>query len=160
MPRPDHVPLRIHHVAISTTNFDRLRLFYVETLGLPVVGGFPDHDILFLDAGGTLMELVGEAPSEPGGDASAGEGTAELSAGTGSGEAASGQRIPEGFNRRGWQHLAWDVPDVDAAYDDFVARGVVGHSPPESFPPEAPSLRIAFLRDPDGNLLELVQTVS
>ena len=38
-----------------------------------------------------------------------------------------------------------------------AARGVAVHSPPESFPPEAPTMRIAFLRDPDGNLLELVQ---
>jgi hypothetical protein len=34
---------------------------------------------------------------------------------------------------------------------------VEGHSPPEDFAPDSPSLRIAFLRDPDGNLLELVQ---
>jgi hypothetical protein len=46
-----------------------------------------------------------------------------------------------------------------------VARGVDGHSPPEDFPAEElaaqrPRLRIAFLRDPDGNLLELVQPLS
>ena len=32
----------VHHVAISTTAFGRLRAFYVETLGQPDVGGFPD----------------------------------------------------------------------------------------------------------------------
>jgi len=127
--------MRVHHVAISTAHFERLRAFYVETLGLREVGGFPEHDIVFLDAGGgaggTMIELVGEV--------------------------GMGQPVPEGFSRRGWQHLAWEVADIDAMYADLVARGVAGHSPPEDFLPEAPVLRIAFLRDPDGNLLELVQ---
>jgi catechol 2,3-dioxygenase-like lactoylglutathione lyase family enzyme len=122
---------RVHHLAISTASFERLRLFYVETLGLPVVAGIPEHTILFLDAGGTLVELIGEAPPD--------------------------QPLPDGFNRRGWQHLAWEVADVDAVYADLLARGVESYAPPEDFPPEAPTLRIAFLRDPDGNLLELVQ---
>jgi catechol 2,3-dioxygenase-like lactoylglutathione lyase family enzyme len=123
--------IRAHHVAISTTQFERLRAFYVETLGLAVVGGFPDQQIVFLDAGGIIVELVGER--------------------------GAGQTSPAGFERRGWQHLAWEVADVDAAYADLVAHGVAGHSPPEDFPPDTPSLRIAFLKDPDGNLLELVQ---
>ena len=32
--------LGTHHVALTTTRFERLRAFYVESLGLPVVGGF------------------------------------------------------------------------------------------------------------------------
>jgi catechol 2,3-dioxygenase-like lactoylglutathione lyase family enzyme len=123
--------MRVHHIAISTTQFERLRAFYVETLGLAVVGGFPEQQIVFLDAGGFILEIVGER--EP------------------------GQESLVGFERRGWQHLAWEVEDVDAAYMDLVGRGVVGHVLPEDFPPEAPGVRIAFLRDPDGNLLELVQ---
>jgi catechol 2,3-dioxygenase-like lactoylglutathione lyase family enzyme len=123
--------MRAHHVAISTAHFDRLRAFYVETLGLPAVGGLPEHQILFLDAGGLTLELVGEPET--------------------------GRAAPDGFGRRGWQHLAWEVSDVDAAYADLLGRGVAGHSAPEGFPSEAPRLRIAFLRDPDGNLLELVQ---
>jgi catechol 2,3-dioxygenase-like lactoylglutathione lyase family enzyme len=126
--------MRVHHVAISTAQFERLRAFYVEALGLAEVGGLPDQQIVFLDAGGVTLELVGEADaSVPG---------------------------PDGFERRGWQHLAWEVPDVDAAYADLLARGVAAHAPPESFPPESPRLRIAFLRDPDGNLLELVQPIA
>jgi len=101
---------------------------------MAVVGGFPEQRIIFLDAGGMTLEIVGEAET--------------------------GQVSPTGIDRRGWQHLAWEVPDVDATYADLLARGVAGHSPPESFPPDAPRLRIAFLRDPDGNLLELVQPMS
>ena len=89
--------MRVHHVAISTARFDRLRAFYVETLNLPVVGGFPEQQILFLDADGTTIELVGEAAIE--GD-----------------ELDAAARDGDGFRRRGWQHVAWEVADVDAAY--------------------------------------------
>jgi catechol 2,3-dioxygenase-like lactoylglutathione lyase family enzyme len=126
--------MRVHHFAVSTSQFKRLCAFYVETLGLAVVGGFPEQRITFLDAGGTIVEIVGESDT--------------------------GLPSPVGFERRGWQHLAWEVDDVDAAYADLLARGVAGHSSPEDFPSESPRLRIAFLRDPDGNLLELVQPMA
>lgn len=119
--------LSTHHVAISTPNFTRLRDFYVETLGLSVVGGFPGHDILFIEAGGTTIELIGE---ESGGDRESG---------------------------RGWHHLAWEVEDVDATYAELSARGIDFRVTPEGFPDEAPTMRIAFFEDPDGNLLELIQ---
>ncbi|HET7037489.1 MAG TPA: VOC family protein [Thermomicrobiaceae bacterium] len=119
-----------HHVALTTSNLARQREFYVEALGLPVVGGFPGHGILFVRAGDTVIELVEEdAP-------------------------------PGGSRRGGWDHLALAVEDVDDAHAALLARGAKPHSPPEDFPPENPALRIAFLRDPDGNLLELVQPLS
>jgi catechol 2,3-dioxygenase-like lactoylglutathione lyase family enzyme len=49
------------------------------------------------------------------------------------------------------------VEDIDASYAELSARGVPFHVPPEDFPDEAPTMRIAFFRDPDGNVLELVQ---
>jgi glyoxylase I family protein len=123
--------LGTHHVAISTNNLARLRACYVETLGLPVLGGFPDRDIVFVGAGGTAIEIVGEA--------------------------TAGAARPAGFARRGWQHLAWEVSDVDAAYADLSARGIAFRLPPEDFPEGASSVRIAFFEDPDGNLIELIQ---
>ena len=121
-----------HHVALATPDLAQLRKFYVDTLGLPVVGGFPTHGILFVRAGETVIELVAED-------------------------------VPAGGARRGgWDHLALEVADVDTAYAALVARGAAPHSPPEDFPPppENPALRIAFLCDPDGNLLELVQPLA
>ncbi|HMQ35021.1 MAG TPA: VOC family protein [Chloroflexaceae bacterium] len=115
-----------HHVALYTADFERLHAFYTGVLGLEEVGRFEGHPIVFLDAGGTVLELVG------------GEGAAE----------------PRG---QGWNHLALEVADLDAAVAALEAGGVVFHSPPEPFPPEAPRARIAFFRDPDGNLLELYQ---
>jgi glyoxylase I family protein len=126
--------LGTHHVGLSTANLARLRAFYVETLGLPIVGAFAGHDIVFVQAGSTVIELIGEADPP---------------------DAVPTQAA--GFDRRGWQHLAWEVDDVDAAYAELSARGITFSLPPEDFPPEAPVLRIAFFADPDGNLIELVQ---
>jgi catechol 2,3-dioxygenase-like lactoylglutathione lyase family enzyme len=64
---------------------------------------------------------------------------------------------PAGGGQRGWNHLAWEVADVDAAYAELSARGVTFRTPPEGFPAGAPSMRVAFFEDPDGNLLELIQ---
>jgi glyoxylase I family protein len=119
--------LGTHHVAIYTSNFARLREFYVETLGLPVVGGFPGHRILFIAAGSTTIELT---------------------------EEATPRNDPA---RGGWHHLAWEVENVDEAYAELSARGIPFHLAPEGFPPESPTMRIAFFTDPDGNVLELVQ---
>jgi glyoxylase I family protein len=119
----------VHHVGLVTGQLERMRRFYTEVVGLQETRGFPEHRIAFLEAGGTLIELLGEdVPS----------------AGTGSG---------------GWHHLAWEVDDLDATFAQLVARGAAVSSPPEDFPQDAPAFRIAFLRDPDGNLLELVKRI-
>ena len=124
--------LGTHHLALTTGRFELLLRFYVEQLGLMVVGGFPGQEIVFLRAGSTAIELIGEAGSPV-------------------------LELDDRAGRHGWHHLAWEVEDVDAAFAELVARGVPVHSPPEWFPEAAPTMRIAFLRDPDGNLLELIQ---
>ena len=53
----------------------------------------------------------------------------------------------------GFDHLALQVEDVDAAFAALRAAGVTVESEPRNFK----QLRIAFIRDPDGNLIELVQ---
>ena len=159
--------LGTHHVAIHTPDLARLRAFYVETLGLPVVGGFPEHGILFVAAGGTIVELIEEPPRAGGASrdaapAGAASPSDDRTAGAGGARSPGAAREwPSGeaadARRHGWNHLAWVVEDVDAAYAALAARGVPLRSPPEDFPPEASAFRIAFVADPDGNLLELLQ---
>ena len=115
-----------HHVALYTGNLERLRDFYVDTLGLPQVGAFPGGRIIFIDAGSTAIELI----------------TREGWSGTETGS---------------WQHLAFTVEDVDAAYHELTAKGIPFHVLPKSVPEDNPSVRIAFFKDPDGNILELFQ---
>jgi len=119
--------LTTHHIALSTGHFARLRAFYTETLGLPVLGGFPEQQIVFLDAGTTAIELAEE------------------------------NVVDAPVGARGWTHIALEVADVDAAYAALAARGVPFSAPPEDFPRAAPAMRIAFCTDPDGNVIELLQ---
>jgi glyoxylase I family protein len=117
-----------HHVALKTANFAAMRAFYVDTLGLPYVGGFPGRNTIFISAGSTTIELI---------------------------EAQGAATAPQ----LGWQHLAFEVADTDAAHAELAAKGVSFHVSPRSFPPDTPLVRLAFFKDPDGNELELYQPI-
>lgn len=54
-----------HHVAIYTANFERLRDFYVTTLGLPVRVAVEGYNIVFVDAGTTTIEIEEETNGQP-----------------------------------------------------------------------------------------------
>ncbi len=53
--------------------------------------------------------------------------------------------------------LGFKVGDCDAAFAELVAAGAPAVAPPESRPW---GQRTAYLRDPDGNLIELVQDLA
>ncbi len=50
--------------------------------------------------------------------------------------------------------IGFRVDDVDAAYEELIERGVAGTTPPQT---RAWGQRTAYVRDPDGHLVELVQ---
>jgi lactoylglutathione lyase len=56
--------------------------------------------------------------------------------------------------RQGYGHLAFDVADVDSAYDRALARGARPVMPP--CPSPEPGVAMAFVADPEGNLIELL----
>ena len=51
-------------------------------------------------------------------------------------------------------HVAFDVADLDAAYDRVVGLGARPVLPPQPSP--EPGVRMAFVADPEGNLVELL----
>lgn len=57
----------------------------------------------------------------------------------------------------GYRYLTVQVWDVDAAYADAVERGALPGHPPMTLGQVA---RIAFIRDPDGNWIEISQRAS
>lgn len=118
-----------HHVALCTPNYAALREFYLTTLGLPLVGGFPGRNIIFIAAGDTTIELIE-------------------------------RNEPVQLARQGWAHFAFQVENIDATAAELKAKGISFHVEPKSFPDHAPSVRIAFFKDPDGNELELVQPLT
>ena len=60
--------------------------------------------------------------------------------------------LPAAPGSHGFQLVVW-TDDVDTAYADLVAAGVPGHTPPHD---TGNNNRNAVVRDPDGNLVELV----
>jgi glyoxylase I family protein len=58
---------------------------------------------------------------------------------------------------RGWRHLALRVPSVEAAREQLAGRGVAFT---EGSKPAGGGGRVLFFRDPEGNLLHLVERQS
>jgi lactoylglutathione lyase len=56
--------------------------------------------------------------------------------------------------REGYGHVAFDVADLDAGYARAVARGARPVLPPGPSP--EPGVRMAFVADPEGNLIEFL----
>jgi catechol 2,3-dioxygenase-like lactoylglutathione lyase family enzyme len=54
----------------------------------------------------------------------------------------------------GFGHVAFDVPDVDAAYRRLLGLGATDRMSPRPSP--EPGIRMAFVADPEGNLIELL----
>jgi lactoylglutathione lyase len=119
--------LGTHHVAIYTRNFERMEQFYTQTLGFPVTMRWDEDRIIFIDMGSTRIELLGR-------DTLTGD------------PHALGKGV-------GLNHIALLVADVDRAFQELRELGVDIASGPSDFR----TVRIAFFRDPDGNVLELWQ---
>ncbi|EMA69872.1 glyoxalase/bleomycin resistance protein/dioxygenase [Halorubrum aidingense JCM 13560] len=134
--------LTAHHVGITVSDLDRAVDFYTETFGLEVVAEFAvggeafaeavdvagaEAEFAHLDAGDAIVELVAYEP--------AGEKTPD----------------PE-LNRPGATHLGLSVDDVDDFYTT-LDEGVETLSPPRT---TASGTTVLFVRDPDGNLIEVL----
>jgi catechol 2,3-dioxygenase-like lactoylglutathione lyase family enzyme len=136
--------LGAHHVGVTVSDLDRAIEFYRDVLGLPVVDRFSVGGEAFatgvgvdgaraefahLDAGDVRVELVTYDPE--------GEDTGERT-----------------VNRPGTSHLGLAAADVDALYESLPER-VETESPPQR---AESGTKICFLRDPEGNLVELLET--
>ncbi|NLG27214.1 MAG: VOC family protein [Chloroflexi bacterium] len=87
--------IRSHHIALKSPDYQRAKAFYTETLGFAIRGSIPGKDVIFIDIGGTTIEL-----SE--------------------GPAPTCEQRPN----CGLMHLAFEVDDVDATYAKLKAKGV------------------------------------
>jgi|YelNatPaOPRAMG01_1025707.scaffolds.fasta_scaffold66645_2 catechol 2,3-dioxygenase-like lactoylglutathione lyase family enzyme len=115
-----------HHIGAFTPNLAKTEAFYTQILGLPVVGRIQDGgtNIAFIDLGGTCLELI----------------------------ESKDRTQPAPPNHSGLAHIALEVDDVDAVYQDLVSKGVQFHVHPMD---AGHGIRLAFFRDPDGLEIEL-----
>ena len=74
--------------------------------------------------------------------------------GTGADAAGKPVNPVEAALRAGYGHVAFDVAGLDDAYDRAVSRGARPVMPP--CPSPEPGVRMAFVADPEGNLIELL----
>jgi len=137
----------LHHAGITTADVDRLSTFYETHFGFERVhqgewdGGAPLADAIYglrdtsvrmvmLRLGNTFLELF------------------EFRRPVRTRDDDRAVAVP------GLTHVAVITDDIDADHDRLVAAGVTFHCPPQI----APGLcRAAYARDPDGNIVELLQ---
>ena len=118
-----------HHIAIYTRDLARLEAFYTHTLGFPVARRWDMAGIVFVDAGGLWIELTRQDAPDDG---------------------ARPRALDQGI---GLNHFALQVDDVDGSFQQLVAQGVRVLAAPADYE----NVRVAFLADPDGNVLELIE---
>jgi catechol 2,3-dioxygenase-like lactoylglutathione lyase family enzyme len=132
--------IRFNHVSISVADLDAQVAWYQQALGFAeVVEQYelpepPVRTAVLQAAPGIRIELI-----ERGGSGRAGEYSDPL----------------DMTRSQGYGHWAVDVDDLDAAF-----RWLLGAGATEVWAPAdavAPGARFAYVKDPEGNLIELIQ---
>jgi lactoylglutathione lyase len=130
--------MNFDHVGLNVADLEVMTEWYVDALKLEVEFEFVlDHvefrGVMLRAPAGYRLELLHRPGSAPG---------------------LLAANPVEAALTRGFGHVAFDVPDVDAAYDALVAAGAADRMSPRPSP--EPGVRMAFVADPEGNLLELL----
>ena len=141
----------LDHVSVTVSDMDRSLAFYCGLLGLKEV---ERHRL----EGETISKMAGKpnvvmdvvrivAPGTPG-----------IEIDLQQYHAPEGGVSDAGLGDVGHSHICFGVPDIRAAYRDLSARGVEFVSEPVSFDLEWGIVRVAFFKDPDGYVLEFMET--
>ena len=130
--------MRFDHVGVNVGSLDEMRDWYVGALGLEVEFEFA------LDA----SEFSGAMLRSPEGW------RVELLHRIGNNAGIAVDRPMDAALTRGLGHLALTVDDLEATYQRLLTAGAATRMPPSQSP--EPGVRIAFVADPEGNLIELL----
>ena len=125
----------LEHVGTTSGDLDRTIAFYCGLLGLRLVARKPQPkgELAFLDTGAGMLEVY--APAAP--------------------DVARFRDVPP--HEAGMRHLTFAVVDVDAAVARLEAAGIEIVERPRDAHNAEIIRRLAFCRDPDGILVELVE---
>jgi catechol 2,3-dioxygenase-like lactoylglutathione lyase family enzyme len=130
------------HVGLSVADLDRQRRFYADALGLTEVEEhfeMPEAHVrsaILRAPSGLKIELIERGGSAP-------------------------QEFTDPYDGAGVQgyfHWAMYVDDLDAAYREVLAAGGRAVSAPAVA--VRPGMRFGYAKDPEGNLIELIQPPS
>lgn len=128
----------LDHVGLNVADLDAMTRWYCNALDLTVELEFAlDH----VDLRGAMLRAASGY-------------RVELLARPGSVAGLQASSPVEAALTRGFGHVALDVPVVDEAYDALVASGATDRMSPRPSP--EPGVRMAYVADPEGNLIELL----
>ncbi len=130
--------MRLDHVGLNVADLPAMTRWYAAGLELSVELEFelPDFDlsgVMLRSADGWRLELLSRVGNVAGLQAAS---------------------PVEAALTRGFGHVALDVPEVEPAYDALLAAGAVDRMSPRPSP--EPGVRMAYVADPEGNLIELL----
>ena len=139
----------VHHVALSTPDLDRLTSFYCDNFQFEVVyrNEWRQNPVIdrlvgleesaartaMLSAGNTHIEIF--EYSEPKGV-----------------EAGTARPVCD----HGYTHFCLEVEDIEAEYERLLSGGMRFHCPPIATR-DSGSFLATYGRDPDGNVIELIE---
>jgi len=131
--------MRLHHTGLSVLDLDRSLAWYCGTFGFTPGFAFevPQAQLrgaFAVGPDGVAIELIERAGSLPG---------------------PQPADPPQANTVRGYNHICLAVGDLDAEYERVVAAGARPVWDPRDSP--EPGVRMAFVADPDGNLIELIE---
>ncbi|KKB81253.1 lactoylglutathione lyase [Devosia soli] len=129
--------LGFEHVGMTVSNMDRAVAFYCGLLGLKLALRKPagQGEVGFFDTGSGMLEIFAtNAPIERFRDVPAAE--------------------------AGLRHITFAVTSVDEMFARLVAAGVEVAEKPRDAHNREMIRRVAFVRDPDGILVELIERAS
>ena len=140
----------IHHPAISTKDMTRALAFYCDVLGFEEVKrfgwpkGYADADELtgLKDSAATCVMLK--------------KGNSFLEVFEFTSPAPKQAEAERPVCDHGITHLCLYVSDMDHEYERLQAAGMTFHSEPKS----DGNTRMAYGRDPDGNVVELLEVIN
>lgn len=127
--------MKLDHVGLGVGDLDVMTGWYTDALGLRVEFEFAVADLrgVMLLGAGYRIELLHRHGNRDGLQAASPAGAALV---------------------RGYGHIALDVSDVDGEYARLLAAGATDRMSPRPSP--EPGVRMAYVADPEGNLIELL----
>ena len=130
--------MRLHHVGISVPDLERSLDWYCRAFELTEgyrfeVAPLGLRGVFALDPGGAGVELLEKSGALPG---------------------VNRADPPSANAVHGYNHMCFEVADLDAAYARALRHGATAVWDPRDAP--EPGVRMAYVTDLDGNLIELI----
>jgi catechol 2,3-dioxygenase-like lactoylglutathione lyase family enzyme len=130
--------MRLDHVGLSVGDLDAQTAWYGRVFGLVPstpfeIPGIRLRGVFVIGADGLAIELLEREGSRPG---------------------LQAPDTATALLTRGYGHICLRVADVDATHAVALANGAEERMPPQASP--EPGVRMSFVSDPEGNLIELL----